>query len=42
MTARGKAWCLAVVCTVFMWWLVIAAVRVAVGALMPIFIWLDK
>ena len=42
MSARGKVWCLAILLSISLWWLVICAVKVTVAALMPVLIWMDK
>jgi hypothetical protein len=41
MTARGKVWCLMIVLSVSLWWLVICAAQMAVAALMPVLVWID-
>lgn len=41
MTVRGKAWCLALVISICLWWVVIFAVKLTVASLMPFLIMLD-
>lgn len=42
MSARGKCWCLMILLSIALWWLVICAVKFTVAALMPVLIWMDN
>ena len=42
MTYRGKAICICIVFCALVWILVLAAVKTAIGLLMPVLVWLDK
>lgn len=42
MTYRGKAICLCIVFSLLCWWLILLAVKMAIGLLMPVLVWMDK
>ena len=39
---RGAAWCLSIVAAVLLWWAIIVAVQLAVAAMMPVLVMMDK